>query len=76
MNRLIDEKIVEIMKHTNADYSNSYQLLLSLGGKYSDAEKLALLLRQGLTINQIKELHQKGMFKYDADVLLSMLSTM
>lgn len=75
MSVLIEEKILQIMAVSGANYDDANKLHSELGGGYSKAEKALSLLKFGLTFSEIKDLHKKGLFKCDEHDLIYLMQT-
>lgn len=73
MSVLIEEKILQIVAVSGADYEDANKFLSELGGGYSNAEKTLSYLKYGLTFDEIKDLHKKGLFKYGGHKLMDVV---
>lgn len=75
MSVLVEEKIYQIMAVSGASYEDVNKFHSELGGGYSSAEKALSFLKYGLTFSEIKDLHEKGLFKYDEHDLITLMQT-
>lgn len=75
MSVLVEEKIYQIMAVSGASYEEANEFHSELGGGYSNAEKIVFYLKHGLTFSEIKNLHDNGLFKYDENLLITLMQT-